>query len=507
MLQYSMRRSVRRQFLSAALLSVVFLLLQSLPYVLAQRAGDGGHIFGGFLLNPTDGYSYLAKMRQGFEGAWSFTLPYSAQPGQPAAINLYYLLLGHVARVLGWSLVFTFHGARLLGAAALCAALYRFFNAIVPGLRTWALAIALFGSGFGWLAVASGAFTSDFWVAEMYPFLASFANAHFPLGLALQIFLITPTDPPRPLAWLLAAAVGAVVYPFGWAVAAAVLCAAALLAALRKQESAAQWKQATWVVAGGLPYALYALVIVNTHPALAGWNVQNITPAMPLWDLVTSLAPALLLALPSVYFALTQRQRAVQLLAIWLLVCLVFLYLPFGLQRRMSSGLYIPVIGLAVFAIQHWLHAAARRRLALVLLFLLVLPTNLLILLGGMQASREQEAALFLRADEVAAYQWLTAHSAPGALLLAPERNSLHAPAFVDVRVWYAHPFETVQAEQRKGEQQAFFADDLPRETFLAAHAVDYILWDVSTAPDTTLHGWHEVFADGSVLLWARDVE
>src|SRR5688572_29889563 len=111
---------MRRHHVSVLLLSSLFLLLQALPFVSAQASSDSAHEFGGFLLNPTDGFSYLAKMRQGYDGAWSFTLPYTAEPGQGAAINMYYLLLGHVARGLGWSLVLTFHAARLLGATALC---------------------------------------------------------------------------------------------------------------------------------------------------------------------------------------------------------------------------------------------------------------------------------------------------------------------------------------------------------------------------------------------------
>ncbi|MCW5873393.1 MAG: hypothetical protein KIS88_01970 [Anaerolineales bacterium] len=494
---------MRRDYLGVVLLTLLFLLLQAAPFASAQTSTDSAHEFGGFLLNPTDGFSYLAKMRQGYDGAWSFTLPYTAEPGHGAAINMYYLLLGHVARGLGWSLVFTFHAARLLGAAALCAALYRLMRATLSQSHLWAFAFALFGSGLGWLALLAGGFTSDFWVAEMYPFLAAFANAHFPLGLALQIFLITPADTPRPLAWLLAAALAAVVYPFGWAVAAAVLCAAALLAQLRGPASP-QWLQAACVVAGGLPYAAYALFTVTTHPVLAGWNAQNLTPAMPLWDLAVSLSPALLLALPGAYLALRQRERGMQVLAVWLLVCVVMLYLPFGLQRRMSSGLYIPAVGLAVYALSYWLAAAARRRLALILLLLLAVPTNLLILLGSLQASRTQEAALYLHADEAAAYRWLSEHAAPGALLLAPARNSLHAPAFADVRVWYAHPFETVQAEDRQAELQAFFADPAGRAAFLAAHAVDYILWGGDKAV-LTMDGWSRVYSSGAVQIWARD--
>lgn len=492
-----------RRGLPLLLLSLLFLLLQTLPFVLAQNAADPQHQFAGFLLNPIDGFSYLAKMRQGFDGAWSFTLPYTATAGEGAAINLYYLLLGHFARLAGWGLAFTFSIARIAGAVALCAALYRLFARTLPeSQRTWAFGLTLFGSGLGWLAILFGGFTSDFWVAEAYPFLASFANAHFPLGLALQIFLLTPTRTPRPVAWALAAVALSLIYPFGWAVAAVVLVGVAALTQAWGLGERSRWQQAACVLLAGLPYAAYALWAVNTHPVLSGWNAQNITPAMPVWDLVLSFAPALLLALAGAYMVWKQRRVSLAVFFAWLLVCLVLLYLPFGLQRRLVSGLYVPVMALAVFAAAQ-LFSAARLRLALIGLVLLALPTNLFLLLGAAQAAQAQDAALYLESDELATYHWLDEHAPAGALVLAPARNSLHLPAFADVRVWYGHPFETVQAEQRQVEQDAFFADPSARQRFLDSTDVSFVLFDLSELPAFALPGWVTVFSQGSVEVLA----
>ena len=52
---------------------------------------------------------------------------------------------------------------------------------------TLALILALFGSGLGWISALFGGITSDFWVAEAYPFLSMYTNPHFPLGLGLLL--------------------------------------------------------------------------------------------------------------------------------------------------------------------------------------------------------------------------------------------------------------------------------------------------------------------------------
>ena len=80
--------------------SLVIVAAAGLPYLLAYRVPPD-HIFMGVLVNPADGNSYFAKMREGWRGDWLFTLPYTAQPGAGALIFTYYLFLGHVARWTG----------------------------------------------------------------------------------------------------------------------------------------------------------------------------------------------------------------------------------------------------------------------------------------------------------------------------------------------------------------------------------------------------------------------
>lgn len=495
---------MQREARLALLLSIVFVLVQGAPFLFAQAAADGQHVFGGFFLNPIDGASYLAKMRQGLDGAWSFTLPYTAQPGAGAAINLYYLFLGHAARTLGWGLVFAFHAARLLGAAALCAALWRLLRSVLPeGQRIWALALALFGSGLGWLAALSGTLTSDFWVAEAYPFLAAFANAHFPLGLALQIYLLT-TAPSRPAVWLLAAVLLSVVYPFGWAVALAVLAGQLALARLWRGNAHELWRRAICTLAGGLPYAAYALWIVRAHPVLSAWNAQNLTPAPPPLDLLVSLAPAALLAAVGAYFVWRTRPEGLGGLLAWALVCIVLVYFPLGLQRRFISGVYVPTAALAVYGAVKWLHS--RGRAALIGLLLLALPTNVLILFGAMQAARSQQPALYLHRDELAAYAWLQ-ESARDALVLAPPENGLYLPAYATLRVWYGHPFETVQADARRAEVEAFFAGELDSAAFLAQHGFDFVLYDArrTAGPVPQIPGWEVSFSQGDAFVLAPE--
>lgn len=501
----------------AGVIIVVFLLLITIPYLVAQSASNEARVFGGFLLNPVDGNSYLAKMRQGYEGSWLFTLPFSAFPGDGAALNLYYLFLGHLSRWIGWPLILVFHTARILGALLLSLAVFRFFKRVFPepSTRLFALGLALFGSGLGWFAAAFGLFTSDFWLAEAYPFLASFANAHFPLGLALQVWLITPIGNQRQFGWIQAAGMVAagvllsVVYPFGWVVAAAVSGMWAAWLAWNKEA----WKAEIWrwlcLIAGGAPYVAFSLWAVNTHPVLAQWNAQNVTPAPGILDLVISLSPALLLALLGTAAVLREKGTVeVRVLALWATVGVVILYLPISLQRRLISGLFIPGAGLAVFAWQQ-IGSFSWRRFTAVLILFFSLPTNLLIIMGGIQAARQQGPAIFVYRDELAAFDWLEENTAPTSLVMAAPETGLLIPAYSLMRVLYGHPFETIDAGERLGQVYAFYSGGLDEEAItdlLSAAGVDYIFYgprERGLGPHPNPNGWEAVFTQGEVQIWA----
>jgi len=59
------------------LTGVILLIIISLPYIVAAKSTGNTSQFGGFLLNPIDGNSYLAKMNEGYSGEWLFTLPFT----------------------------------------------------------------------------------------------------------------------------------------------------------------------------------------------------------------------------------------------------------------------------------------------------------------------------------------------------------------------------------------------------------------------------------------------
>ena len=505
-----MKGRIRIWFVLSLVCSLGVLFLTTWPYLAAYRSAGADHVFGGFLINYQDGNTYLAKMYQGWLGEWRFRLPYTAQAGKGAYLFLFYLLLGHVARIFNLSLILTFHAARLLGSLILLLSLQHFFKRLLPdpSRHTLAFLLAALGSGLGWLALPFGAVTADYWVAEAYPFLSAYTHPHFSIGLALLLWLLLP--PHRvsrlrsgweTLSYLLASAWLGIMSPFGVVVALMVLCG--LLAwslwdgqawlaeefGFKRVSKIVSHARQHWafrrilqVAVTGVPWLLYDIWATRSDAILAGWNAQNVTPTPPLWDLVLSLSPLLLLALPGAIAAVRGKQKCLYLLVAWAGLGLALLFLPFGLQRRFMMGIYVPLAGLAVPGLE-LLAAGSRRKIVLsaTLVLLFVLPTNATVLLAARHGIQTQAPELYLNRDEANAFSWMTRNTPQDALILADARTGLLIPAHTGRRVIYGHPFETVNADQEYRLVQSFFkhppvldTGEAP-EDFLSRRGVDYV--------------------------------
>ena len=92
-----------------------FLLAGSVPIIAGLLLAPDGKTFTGVVYNPLDLNSYLADMRQGYQGHWLYVLPYTAQRSTPVPLFMFYIVLGHLARLTALSLPAMFHIACDLG--------------------------------------------------------------------------------------------------------------------------------------------------------------------------------------------------------------------------------------------------------------------------------------------------------------------------------------------------------------------------------------------------------
>src|SRR5439155_9121205 len=124
---------------------------------------------------------------------------------------------------------------------------------------------------------------------------------------------------------------------------------------------------------------------------------QNITPSPALWDILLTGGVPLLLALAGAVVAVRRRSEKDMLLLAWLGLGALALYAPFALQRRLSLGLWMPVVLLAATGLHESIWPRLRpalRPLAVMGLALPVAPSNLLVYFATVAAVQPGASAI-----------------------------------------------------------------------------------------------------------------
>jgi hypothetical protein len=469
----------------ALLWSILIVGLTCLPYLYAYLVAPDDMQFTGLLSNPMDGNSYLAKMRQGAQGKWLFHLPYTSEDHDGAFIFTYYLLLGRLSALLGLPLILTYHLARVVNSLVLLFITYYFgslFDLDKSTRRTAFLFIGL-SSGLGWLAVLFNVFAPDLWVPEAISFYSIFANPHFPLAVALMLltfaFVIVPlqaeSEDGQPEAWSsvrrhsilagLSSLLLGVVQPFSVVTVYSVLGGYFVLRLLKERRL--PWPEILKGMVAGVvtaPIIAYDYYVYTFNPVLHAWSEQNVTLSPPMWVYAIAYGFVLVLAVGGTVLAIRRRSKADLFLLAWLLVNCLLLYAPFSLQRRLVTGLHIPLCILAAMALSRYVlprFSLARKTMILGALIVLIMPSNLFVLMASMAGAAQQDPRLYLYQDEMEAMTWLEENTQPTDIVLASPEMGLFIPAWAGNRVLYGHPFETIKAEEKKALVEKFFREGI----------------------------------------------
>lgn len=445
----------------AAGLALLAVVLTSLPFLVAPVLLETGSTFSGFLINPVDGFSYLAKMRQGADLVFEIRLPYAPEPGPGVLLFVYQLILGGISSVIGLPQILTYHAARVLGALAMLGSSYFFFVRTLPTPRAkWAaFVLTLFGSGVGGIALLMGLLPIDLWVPEAIPFLSAYANAHFPLATAALITSVTlilfPKILPdaRQAVLFLGGLLLALLQPFTVAAIGIVLGVWLVVERLHGTQAV---QLRSWVVgmtaflAGALPMLVYTLGVIRRHPVLFAWNAQNLTPTPGIMEVLLGYGLVLILAVVGMLLGNARGRSSGRLLITWAILGFIMLYLPVSLQRRLTLGLFIPLAALAGVGLDAI--ASTRRRFALLMAATIALsvPSHLVVIGSGLVAVSRGEAGVVMSESDQALLEWIGLNISEDPLILAGLESGNRLPAYSDVRVLYGHPFETPHSDAQK---------------------------------------------------------
>lgn len=510
-----MKTEARRILVYGLALFALAGLVTTAPYVaVAHWAAKHDRVFAGVLFAYPDGLSYLAKIRQGMEGTWRFRLPYTADAEPTAYLFLFYVALGHLARSVGASPVTGIHLARLLGLAAMVAALggwaWGFRRDLPTWKRLWIWLVFAVGME-GWLLPLGEVRP----LPEAAPLLSAYVNAHFPWAVALTVVTLHPAWPERlsralgrhALLLALLAAVLSLLAPFGAVVAATAWFFWGIKHLRRgprgygfSPATRGAWATALALILGAVPYGLYLAFCLRQDPYLAGWNAQNQTPLYPVEIMLALFAPWWWGLYVMVRYPARVPASLRHLAVAWLAAAWLWAVMPIPLQRRMLLAGLVPLVALSIAV---W----PAKRVGQIGWVLALVPTWAIYFLAPVarpglfaQATLSHETAQVLA--------WM-AEQVPARRVLTGPETGLFVPVYTSHRVFYAHPLESVPAE----EERAWVVNMLCRWSWekvvheARRRKVDWLLWtpretDLCPPPAWLTH-LSVVYRVGSATLYA----
>ncbi|HEY8678058.1 MAG TPA: hypothetical protein VIN39_05430 [Candidatus Dormibacteraeota bacterium] len=487
-------------------LAVVVAAISLLPYLLADRWAPPGHHFAGFFFIADDATTYLAKMRQGAQGAWTWTDPYTSEPHGGVFLFGFYLLFGHLAALLHLPLIVMYHLARVSGAIVLVLALERLAcRLLARDLRNLAIVLVLLGSGLGFLAQAAAnpsvfghpLEALDLHLPELTGWYSILAIPHFAWATALIVMALLGLLNIRDgVSWRMVLLTGlamtalTAIHPQMIPVIALIWVAyRGLLVAWGDRPSAGTLVAEAGTFAVTAPLLAYNAWILYRDPTIAEWASQWRHQAPAPLSLAVSLGLPLLLAIAGGGLAWRRRDRALALMLVWPPLVLILLYLPnmANIQRRLLDALYVPIGILAAVGVRRLtarLTPARARRVERLLVPACCFSSAIVLAIALRFASGAFSEA-YLPDDSWQAMQWLSDHHGSGDRALSSPQAGLLLPAWAGTSVYVGHYSETLdyfKKIKKVGDILQPGVPDSAVRAFFSANNLTLLYW----GPDET---------------------
>jgi hypothetical protein len=487
-------------------MGLVLAAITAVPYLYAYAVQPQGHVFMGFFYLGDDANTYLAKMRQGWEGSWSWQNRYTTEASPAAYLFLFWIALGHLSALLNLPLIVVFHLARVAAAFALMAAAWLFIGHFVASrpARRFAFFFCALGLGLGYVIQALGhpvifgntTDTLDWRMPELTAFYSVLALPHFAwsgvfaaLGVALTLKAIS-----RGSLWL------GVLAGAAWLGQASIhpqmpilMAGATAVALVLKPASKRGWVAAALAFAIPAPYILYSYVAFVGNPEVQRWTFHSKNALPPeTVSLLFAIAPQLLLALTGISGALRRRTREDLFLVAWLLLLAAILYLPNpagDLRRRFLDGVYLPLVvlgaqGMYGAVLPRLRSARAKALIPFSYVAFSTVGAAFLVLAPLAVASQPQYTVSTAEFDGLT---WLGRQ--PTGRVLSMPGVGLYIPAYTPDTVYVGHYDETFDYAAKTQTAFNVLTGNGDLDQFIQANQIRYVVWtsDLQTAPPQTL--------------------
>jgi hypothetical protein len=495
------------EWLFVGLICGLLMIITIFPVVYAYVDAPSGMQYNGLNTVGVADYSvYFSYINQVKAGNILLRDYFTSEPQTGGMLNIFWLGVGWLARILNLSAPIAYHLSRLLMIPVFCVIFYIFSSYIFTErkLRMWSLVFSGFASGLG--GYLSDAFKSanfhssiDLWVAEANVFFSMYINPHFVLSFALMIlfFLLLL------LAWennnykysFLAGLTGLIWFNFHPYYAPYVLAIGFIfcLYLLAKTKKINVLYHLAISLSLSFISVAYHFYLSKADYVIGMRMIQNYTVTPPLPYVAAGFGFLLFFCFLGIYF-IAKNYRQIPdkfvFLLIWPAVGLNLLYAPLSFNRRFTEGLEIPMIFLAVYCLanlikyirDHWGYWGnlLTNKVMLVFMFaLLFCASSFVIIARDIFFAATHYSPFYFSDQYLQAVDWL-GNNDSGQVILANKYNGHNLPGFINQQVFIGHGHETLHFTAKDKMADDFYAnkyDQAQAYKFLTENHIGYIFY------------------------------
>jgi len=504
------------------LISLILIILTGLPYLYAWLVAPAGFVYNGLAsLTPADNPVYYSYINQVKSGQFLVKDLFTTEPQAVGLLNIFWLAIGLLAKILFLPPALVFHLSRLLLIPVFNFVLYGFVSLFFsePGKRKFCLFFLLFSAGLGAysinqissfdLASQPGYWTpNDIWIPESIVFLTLYKTPHFiaSLGLMITIFsLMIFSFRQNRLVYSAIAGLLALVYfnfhPFYIPMIFGTLGLYLLILIFRANKIL--WRPLSHfllLIIVSSPSIIYHFWTLAHDPVLQQRALQNVTIAPPFIFILIGYGFLWPLAIAGIIWLFRRRQFNDYFLFLlsWLVFSVVLVNLPFQFQSRYTQGLHLPLAIFSVVALfflaEKFLTPANLKKypvwldnkvMAAILFLVLFMPSIVFNLTRDIYYFTFRPPAVapyfYLSAASLEAMKQLANLPAGQNVLANDLVDSLFIPGQAAQAVYLAHSIETIDYPVKIYYFQWFFYSDraeIKKHQFLLDQNIDYLFFN-----------------------------
>lgn len=455
-------------------------LIFLLPTIVGYMSHDDLYYTG--LNYATDGNNYLSIMNQAKEGHLLFTNMYTHEDVPYLNIRPTFMVAGWISKVTFLPNIMIYHLFRILGIVLFIYYLEKILKLIFKNekYKFWTILLTIFTSGIGWFFILINKFgikqygSIDQWVTDANNFLLFLAHPHSIFSIVLMLagsyyFILWYKD--YQFKDLLIS--GLLFFILGFEHLFDVITLGLVIGfflidmIIIKKFNWKKWKHLIpYLIIISIPF-IYTYIMF-TNPTYAAWNDQNTLETPKFLHVIFGYGFMMFAFIAFLIISLNNYSKVkpeIKYMLYWIISTLILIYSPFNIQRRFFEGAHIPfgiVTGVFLFMIVKKYLNTKYFKIALIVLFIFMIPTNLIHLYrhstpDGLNWSYPYKTSSYLTKPEIDAINWLELNTEPVSVIISNYNIGNHIPAYVNRRVYLGHWAQTIDYEIKNEIYNRFY--------------------------------------------------